>query len=73
MMNEVYVSFRVNEELVNASRLAAPNVVDRYFSGKLASVKSSNKEKDPKRLDRRDSMYPNLDRINLGVNDRIQV
>ena len=28
--DEVNVSFRVNEELVNASRLAAPNVVDRH-------------------------------------------
>jgi hypothetical protein len=69
---EVNVSFRVNEELVNASRLAAPNVVDPHSSGKSAAVKSS-KEKDPKRIDRRDSIYRKLDRINSGVNDRVQV
>ena len=70
--DEVNVSFRVNEELVNASRLAAPNVVDRHASGKTATVKSA-KEKDPKRMDRRDSIYRKLDRINSGVNDRVQV
>jgi hypothetical protein len=39
--DEVNVSFRVNEELVNASRLAAPKVVDRHASGNSATVKSA--------------------------------
>ena len=44
--DEVNVSFRVNEELVNASRLMAPNVVSR--SSKSVSIKSPCNAEDSK-------------------------
>ena len=52
--DEVNLSFRVNEEIVNASRLQAPNVVSR--NSKVATDKDS-KDKDVKRADRRESVF----------------
>ena len=45
--DEVNVSFRVNEELLNASRLAAPNVVDPHSSGKSAGGSKEFKRERP--------------------------
>ena len=74
--DEVNVSFRVNEEIVNASRLMAPNVVSRN-SKKSVSIKSPGNAEDSKktgkRIERRESSYRKLDLLNSGVNDRIQV
>jgi hypothetical protein len=74
--DKVNVSFRVNEEIVNASRLMAPNVVSRN-SKKSVSIKSpGNAEgsiKTGKRIERRESSYRKLYLLNSGVNDRIQV
>jgi hypothetical protein len=73
--DEVNVSFRVNEELVNAPRLMAPNVVSR--NSKSVSIKSpcnaEDSKKTGKRIERRESSYRKLDLLNSGVNDRIQV
>ena len=58
--DEVNVSFRVNEEIVNASRLMAPNVVSRN-SKKSVSIKSpgntEDNKKTGKRMERRESSY----------------
>jgi len=68
--DEVNITFRNNEELVNASRLGAPNVSSRE---RKSTQQDASKDKEEKKADRRDSVYRKLDRVNSGVNDRIQV